>query len=104
MATGGGQNEGRLRQFGSAERDFIALGITVACIILFVGAGGPVLADAVGSLLGTGMAPDAIAVNALLLNIALIIFSWRRYGQLRGEIEHVDAGTLAQALIERRPA
>lgn len=101
MATGGGQNEGRLRQFGSAERDFIALGITVACIILFVGAGGPVLADAVGSLLGTGMAPDAIAVNALLLNIALIIFSWRRYGQLRGEIaERRKAEEVARRLAE----
>ncbi|HMO68583.1 MAG TPA: EAL domain-containing protein, partial [Novosphingobium sp.] len=101
MRTGGGQDEGRKRQYGSAGRDFIALGITLACIILFVGAGGPVLADAVGSLIGSRMAPNALAVNALLLNIALIIFSWRRYGQLRGEIaERRKAEEVARRLAE----
>ena len=101
MLTGGGQDQKLPRQIGSAERDFIALGITVACIILFVGAGGPVLADAVGALIGNSLAPNAVAVNALLLNIALIIFSWRRYGQLRGEItERRKAEELARQLAE----
>lgn len=101
MRTGGGQEDSRSGQIGTAERDFIALGITVACIILFVGAGGPVVADAVSAFSGTGLAPNAVAVNALLLNIALIIFSWRRYGQLRREIaDRRKAEEVARQLAE----
>lgn len=71
----------------SAERDIIALGIAVASIILLVGTGGSVLPQTVQALLGNGSKPDVILVNALLLNIALIIFGWRRYRELRREIE-----------------
>lgn len=71
-----------------AERDIVALGITTAGIILFVGIGGPVAAAAMRSLAGVGLPPNAFAVNALLLNIALIIFSWRRYRQLQDEVQH----------------
>lgn len=71
----------------AAERDVIALGIAVASIILLVGTGGSVLPEAAKALLGTGGRPDVILVNALLLNIALIIFGWRRYRELTREIE-----------------
>ncbi len=71
----------------SAERDIIALGIAVASIILLVGTGGSVLPQTIQALLGNGSKPDVILVNALLLNIALIIFGWRRYRELRREIE-----------------
>jgi diguanylate cyclase (GGDEF)-like protein len=71
----------------TAERDIIALGIAVASIILLVGTGGSVLPQTVQALLGNGSKPDVILVNALLLNIALIIFGWRRYRELRREIE-----------------
>ena len=76
----------RRQRIGKAERDFIALGITTIGIILFVGTGGAVLANVLRSATGLGMGPDRLAVNALLLNIALIIFSWRRYRQLSDEV------------------
>ncbi|WP_264391444.1 putative bifunctional diguanylate cyclase/phosphodiesterase [Porphyrobacter sp. ULC335] len=59
----------------------------MASIILLVGTGGSVLPQTVQALLGNGSKPDVILVNALLLNIALIIFGWRRYRELRREIE-----------------
>lgn len=70
----------------TAERDIIALGIAVAAIIMLVGTGGSVLPQVMDSLLGNGTRPDLILVNALLLNIALMIFGWRRYRELTREI------------------
>jgi diguanylate cyclase (GGDEF)-like protein len=70
----------------AAERDIIALGIAVAAIIMLVGTGGSVLPKVMDSLLGNGSRPDMILVNALLLNIALMIFGWRRYRELTREI------------------
>ncbi len=70
----------------AAERDIIALGIAVAAIIMLVGTGGSVLPKVLGSLLGHDTRPDAMLVNALLLNIALMVFGWRRYRELTREI------------------
>nr|WP_234031806.1 EAL domain-containing protein [Porphyrobacter sp. SLTP] len=71
----------------TAERDIIALGIAVAAIIMLVGTGGTVLPKVMDALFGNGARPDVLLVNALLLNIALIIFGWRRYRELTREIE-----------------
>ena len=69
-----------------AERDAVAPGIAVAAVLLLVATGGAVLPSAVRSLLGDSTAPDRVLVSALLLNIALIIFGWRRYRELTREI------------------
>jgi diguanylate cyclase (GGDEF)-like protein len=69
-----------------AQRDVIALGIATAAIILFVGTGGSVVPQVVRSWWGMGAAPDKLLVNALLLNIALMIFGWRRYTDLTREV------------------
>jgi len=73
-------------RIGGAERDLIALGIAIAALILFVGTGGTVLPQIVLSWAGKGNGPDALLANALLLNIALIIFGWRRYAELTVEV------------------
>nr|WP_233999825.1 EAL domain-containing protein [Porphyrobacter sp. TH134] len=88
----------------AAERDIIALGIAVASIIMLVGTGGAVLPKTVAALLGTGSSPDIILVNALLLNIALIIFGWRRYRELTREIaERREAEARARLLASIDP-
>ncbi len=89
---------------GKAERDLIALGIVVASIILFVGTGGTVLPKIVRMLAGHGGGPDAMLSNALLLNIALLIFGWRRYAELTGEVrERRRAEEQARLLAETDP-
>lgn len=72
---------------GDAERDIVALGIAIAAIILFVGTGSTVVPQAIRSIIGHGQGPDQFPLNALLLNIALIIFGWRRYRQLLEEVK-----------------
>ena len=99
-----GDSGAREPKMGRAERDLVALGIAVAAILLFVGTGGLVLPQVVRSWMGAGAAPDPILVNALLLNIALVIFGWRRYAELTGEIaERRKAEELARQLAELDP-
>ncbi|MCA1661804.1 MAG: EAL domain-containing protein [Novosphingobium sp.] len=70
-----------------AQRDVVALGIATASIIMFVGNGGTVLSQAIRSWMGVDRPPDQMLVNALLLNVALLIFGWRRYVDLMREVE-----------------
>ncbi|MCT2559731.1 EAL domain-containing protein [Tsuneonella sp. YG55] len=89
---------------GRAERDLVALGIAVAAIFLFVGTGGMVLPQVVRSWMGLGVAPDPVLVSVLLLNIALVIFGWRRYAELTEEIAvRRRAEELARRLAETDP-
>ncbi|WP_298333176.1 EAL domain-containing protein [uncultured Erythrobacter sp.] len=89
---------------GSADRDLVALGIATAAIILFVATGGRVLPAAINAVFAGGAAPDALLVNALLLNVVLIIFGWRRYRELKVEInDRRTAEELARELSETDP-
>ncbi len=92
------------RRFGSAERDMIALGIAIASVILFVGTGGSLMPKIVRSWMGLGGAPDLALTNAVLLNIALLIFGWRRYNELHREVaERRRAEEKARELAEIDP-
>jgi len=71
---------------GETGRDLIAGGIITAAILMFVASGANVMPDVARTYLGIGEGPDKIAVTALLLNIALIIFGWRRYRELSEEL------------------
>jgi len=87
-----------------AERDIVALGIAVAAIILFVGTGGSLIPKIVGAWFGTGAPPDPQLTTAVLLNIALVIFGWRRYADLQREVsERRRAEALAQELAAIDP-
>jgi diguanylate cyclase (GGDEF)-like protein len=89
---------------GRAERDVVALGIAIASIVMFVGIGGSVVSQAVVSLVGGGVGPDRLLTSALLLNIALIIFGWRRYRELTDEVsERRRAEEQARSLAEIDP-
>src|SRR5687767_3035186 len=87
-----------------AERDVVALGIAAAAIILFVGTGGSLMPKIVRALLGTGTPPDPQLTTAVLLNIALVIFGWRRYVDLQREVaERRKAEAWAQELAAVDP-
>ncbi|UKK83516.1 EAL domain-containing protein [Sphingopyxis sp. BSN-002] len=87
-----------------AKRDIIAGGIVVAAIVLFVGTGGSVMQAVVRGLIGIGGGPDKVLSVALILNIALILFGWRRYEDLNREIrERTDAEQRARYLADTDP-
>lgn len=82
----------------------IALGIAIAAVILFVGTGGALMPQIVHAWLDGGNSPDLLLSNAVLLNIALLIFGWRRYKDLRKEVEERRASEKrARELAERDP-
>jgi diguanylate cyclase (GGDEF)-like protein len=88
----------------NAERDFVALGIAAAAIILLIGTGGSVVPRTIAAVLGRGAQPDMVLANALLLNVALIIFGWRRYRELTREIaERRRAEARARVLASTDP-
>ena len=71
----------------SAGRDVVTGAIVILAILMFVGTGGTVLSDAITSLSGKTGGGDNLLVSAFLLNIALILFGWRRYKDLSNEVE-----------------
>lgn len=75
----------------SARRDVITGGVTVAAILLFVGTGGSALSEAITGMAGFKSEADRTLLVALLLNIALILFGWRRYADLSREVEERSA-------------
>ncbi len=87
MDAGHDNNGQQSRRLGRAERDIVAFGIAVAGLILFVATGGTVMPQIVKAWYGVGNGPDTALTNALLLNVALIIFGWRRYADLTAEVK-----------------
>lgn len=71
----------------SVGRDVLTGAIVILAILMFAGTGGTVLSDAINSISGQARAGDNMLVSAFLLNIALILFGWRRYRDLTKEVE-----------------
>ena len=84
------QTEGVIRltdRYPRGERDLVLLGVIIAAAIMLVGHAGAVMPQVIGFITGDSEGPAQWAASALLLNIALIIFGWRRYRELISEVE-----------------
>ena len=78
--------------------------ITVSAIILFVGIGSAVLSKVLSAYVSGGSQIDRTLVIALLLNVALILFGWRRQRDLSTEVAvHTAAEQRAHLLAARDP-
>lgn len=88
----------------AAQRDIVTGGIVVAAIIMFIGTGTSVLTSTIDMITGVGGGADNALTVALLLNIALMLFGWRRYKDLTREVaERKAAEERAQILAMRDP-
>ena len=88
----------------TASRDAIAGVVVIFAILMFVGTGGTVLTETVQALSGYGGGADNMLVSAFLLNIALILFGWRRYRDLSAEVtERAAAEERAHSLAVTDP-
>tara|TARA_R110001606_G_scaffold286030_4_gene434347 strand:- start:542 stop:2215 length:1674 start_codon:yes stop_codon:yes gene_type:complete len=88
----------------SVGRDVVTGIIVIVAILMFAGTGGTVLSDAIDSITGQAKGSDNVLVPAFLLNIALILFGWRRYRDLTKEVEErAAAQQLAQSLAVTDP-
>lgn len=84
----GSKDETYLSRFNSyVDRfDLVGGGIILSAILMFVGTGSLVAPEVAGFLNGKSSGPDKILATAMLLNIALIIFGWKRYDDMRKEV------------------
>ena len=88
----------------NARRDLVTGGVTFAAILMFVGTGSTVFTSLVKTLSGVGGGTDRLLTTALLLNIALVLFGWRRYTDLRREVDDRAAAEMrAQELAAKDP-
>ncbi len=88
----------------SAGRDILTLGIVLASILMFVGTGASVITNFILGIQGLGDDPDRTLSAAVLLNIALILFGWRRYRELSVEVKvRAEAEERAQTLASKDP-
>ncbi|KQS01383.1 diguanylate cyclase [Sphingomonas sp. Leaf357] len=88
----------------TARRDVLNGAITVAAILLFVGTGSAVLSMMLRNYFAGQNGPDQTLVIALLLNVALILFGWRRHHELAQEVTvRTAAEERAQTLASKDP-
>ncbi|MDB5681820.1 MAG: GGDEF-domain containing protein [Sphingomonas bacterium] len=88
----------------TARRDLLGGAITVAAIIMFVGTGSAALSMIVTNFMAGKGGNDQTLIIALLLNVALILFGWRRHRDLTREIlERAAAEERATILASKDP-
>ena len=82
----------------NARRDLLVLGILIAAVFLLIWNGSEFFQRLTyaGKALGPGL---KVAAVALTLNVALILFGWRRYVDLQHETEMRKEGEARAALI-----
>lgn len=91
-------------QAGQPRADLITGAISVAAILLFVGTGSAVLSKTLQYYFDGGAPADRTLVIALLLNVALILFGWRRHRFLSNEVRvRTAAEERAHMLASRDP-
>ncbi|MEG3179783.1 putative bifunctional diguanylate cyclase/phosphodiesterase [Sphingomonas sp. LT1P40] len=89
---------------GAAGGDLITGAISVAAILMFVGTGSSVLSKTLQHYFEGGEPADRTLVVALLLNVALILFGWRRHRALSDEVRvRAAAEERAHMLASRDP-
>lgn len=69
------------------QRELLTGSIVIAAIVMFIWTGGSAMTAVVRYLTGVGPNVEQILLTALLLNIALILFGWRRYRDLQIEVQ-----------------
>ena len=87
-----------------ARQDLLTGAISVAAILMFVGTGSSVLSTSLQYYFEGGAPTDRTLVIALLLNVALILFGWRRHRALSIEVQiRAAAEERAHMLASRDP-
>lgn len=88
----------------TAQNELITGSVVVAAIVIFIWTGGSAMTAVVRYLTGVGPSVEQVLLTTLLLNIALILFGWRRYRDLQVEVRlRTKAEERARLLAETDP-
>ncbi|HMJ92484.1 MAG TPA: EAL domain-containing protein [Allosphingosinicella sp.] len=82
--------------------DIVAATVTAGAMILFVATASATVGPALRGLLEDGGRSDPFAVTSLLLNIALILFAWKRHKEIRTTMRQRAASERRAYLLRTR--
>jgi diguanylate cyclase (GGDEF)-like protein len=106
LMAGGAKELSRSSAKTSAKRDMVGMAIVIASLMMFAGTATNLTRNILDHL-GSGeaaLAPERALGIAVMLNLALILFGWRRYRDLAHEIDvRTAAEERAQALASKDP-
>lgn len=102
-----GQSDGNEEQGGRrrpVRAELVTAGVVAAALVLFVSTGSQAVLQAIDVMAGYSGGANRLLAIALFLNIALILFGWRRYRDLQGAVaEQAAAVDRANLLAQRDP-
>jgi diguanylate cyclase (GGDEF)-like protein len=99
-----GTAEAQTAARNAATKDIFTSAVVIAAIIIFIGNGSTMMKTMIQSFLSGGAENNSALQATVLLNIALILFGWRRYRDLTREVnERAVAEQRAQVLALRDP-
>lgn len=82
-----------------AHRDIMTGAIVIAAAVLFIWTGGAAMTQTVRGFAGYGSGVELVMLTAMLLNVALILFGYRRYRDLQAEVrQRTEAEERARSL------
>ena len=88
----------------SGDEDFVIIGIAVSCLLVMAALGNFYFDALRGQLVTLGANNGTIIVSLLLLNVALTIYGWRKYRDVKREVvERTAAEKRAQSLASTDP-
>jgi diguanylate cyclase (GGDEF)-like protein len=84
------------------REDLLAAAIAAVAILMFAGIGIRVIPDVINAMIAANGGADRFASTALLLNVALVLFAYRRYKDARSErFRRIEAEERAEILASR---
>ncbi len=86
----------------NARNDILTGTIVFVSIAMFVGTSGRLVSSTIDMISGVGGGSDQMLGVAVLLNIALILFGWRRYRDLTDEIDERTIAEQRASLLASR--
>jgi diguanylate cyclase (GGDEF)-like protein len=84
------------------REDFVAGGVTVAALILFVMTASQTTGPAIQGFFESGRRIEPFAVTSLLLNVALLLFAWKRQKEVRIQMREKVAAERRAHLLRTR--
>ena len=86
----------------AGREDLLAAAIAAVAILMFAGIGIRVIPDVINAMIAANGGADRFASTALLLNVALVLFAYRRYKDARSErFRRIEAEERAEILASR---
>ncbi len=88
----------------TSREDFFSGSIAAAAVLVLIGTSAKTAEPALGALFQAGGGADQVALVALILNVALVLFAWARHRDARKQVQARLAAELQTHLLKTQDA